>query len=135
MCMRRWSTCNSMPLYLCVFFCSREGSCGAAPQPNKRKQSTRIQDEEPPEEVQDEIDKSMGGVEYEEDGTLWKILQVQWDADQCAMVVMYYDLKAVEDHGIVEDELLANESYMREYAKLSSLREVRGWVAESSKNQ
>jgi hypothetical protein len=77
----------------------------------------------------------MEGVEYEEDGTLWKILQVQWDEDQCAMVVMYYDLKAVEDHGIAEDELLANESYMREYAEYSSLREVRQWVAESSKGR
>jgi len=74
---------------ICVLICSSEGSCGAAPQPKKRKQSTRIQDEEPTEEAQDEIDKSMEGVEYEEDGTLWKILQVQWDADQCAMVVMY----------------------------------------------
>jgi len=50
-------------------------------------------------------------------------------------VHLYCDLKAVEDHGIVEDELLANESYMREYAEYSSLREVRGWVAESSKTQ
>ena len=85
----------------------------------------------PTEHEEEELDKSMEGVENVEDCTLWKILGVQWDDEQGTMVVLYYDLQAVKDHGISEADLLDDEDYIREYAEYISLKAVGQWMADS----
>ena len=78
---------------------------------------------------------SMEGEEFEEDSILWKIMEVKWDEENMTMVVLYYDVQAVEDHGLNECDLDEDTEegiqHREQYVEWSTLREVKGWLKTS----
>ena len=78
----------------------------------------------------------MEGQEFEEDSTLWKIMEVKWDEEQGQFVVLYFDVQGLEDHGLTECDLEEDAEgaveYRSQYVEWSSLNEVKTWLRASN---
>jgi hypothetical protein len=79
------------------------------------------------------------GEMFEEDGTDWKVLDVEWNDEVEEVVVYYYDVDAANAEGILESDLMESleESSdhsnieLHEHIEYSSVREVTKWLRES----
>jgi hypothetical protein len=76
------------------------------------------------------------GVEFNDDGILWKVVNVTWSASENEPVVWYYDVNSAQRSGVDVETL---KSHTRQYESLkvgivpdclerSSVWEVREWI-------
>ena len=73
---------------------------------------------------------------FEEDGTDWKVLDVEWNDEVEEVVVYYYDVDAANAEGILESDLMesleeSSDHSNIEHIEYSSVREVTKWLRES----
>jgi len=77
------------------------------------------------------------GAEFEDEGTMWKGVAVDWSDDDNCIAVWYYDLDSAATAGISEDDLLVAKEEGKtddiDIPEFSSVAEVRRWVALSKK--
>ena len=71
-------------------------------------------------------ERELVGGEFEDDGVLWRVLEVGWDAAVEQVVVWYYDIAAT---AATEEEL--KEDLDQDCIEHSSVREVEKWIEES----
>jgi len=78
-------------------------------------------------------ERALIGELFEEDGTDWKVLDVEWSDEVKQVVVYYYDVDLANAEGILESDLM--ESLLEssghadiEHIEYSSVKEVMGWL-------
>ena len=81
-------------------------------------------------------ERAMVGQSFEDDGTNWKVLDVNWSDFHGEVVVYYYDVDSVNAEGIEEKELMdslddAGDHLYTEHIEFSKVNEVMGWLRAS----
>ena len=111
-----------------TFTAPRRASGGGVGAPRKTRKPAARQERS----VRDD-EAALLGSEFEEDGTQWKVLAVDWSDDDAAMVVWYYDVAAAGNMTEEEIESMRIDGKAGEVDALefSSVSEVRKWVALS----
>lgn len=81
-------------------------------------------------------ERAVVGQSFEEDGTNWKVLDVEWSDAVDEVVVYYYDVDLVNAEGILESDLMealeeSSDHSNIEHIEYSSVKEVTEWLKES----
>ena len=75
-------------------------------------------------------ERSLRGVEFDDDGIDWRVLYVGWSDDVDEVAVWYYDIKKAAALGLSEDDMLTamDNGDKCDALELSSIAEIRKWA-------